>query len=323
MKCFNIPGIYDHLDLNLFFIKLQKTNPEFFYPDIKITSVFGNFHFCPWDGGRNFMYYSQQTKEEVKRIAELYNSVDIPLRLVFTNPVIQPNDLHNRYCNMILRELNNGMNEVCVNSSLMENYIRENYPKYKIISSTTKRLTSPEKALEEIHKDYFQICLDYDLNHNIKFLESIPKDEREKVEFLTNAICRPGCAIRKHHYYATGAAQRTWLKEKYEIDKCNIQDNLTHPSKLGKENNLSLEKIDEYSKMGFKYFKLEGRTLPSSVMFGCYLYYFIKPEAYFEVISLASHQNGIFINDPNGPFQANDIERPLAEESNVLKSKLQ
>lgn len=306
MKCFNIPGIYDHLDLNLFFIKLQQDYPQYFYDDVKITSVFGNFHFCPWDGGRNFIYYSQQSKEDVQRIAALYNSNDVPLRLVFTNPVIQPDDLHNRFCNMILRELENGMNEVCVNSDLMENYIRENYPKYKIISSTTKRITSPEKALEELKQDYFQVCLDYDLNHNKKFLESIPKEDRHKVEFLANAICRPGCPIRKQHYAYTGEAQRTWLREKYEITQgCNIVENLTHPSKLGKENNLSLEKIDEYYDMGFKYFKLEGRTLSSATMLGCYLYYFIKPEAYFEVISMAAGRIGIFVNDPNGVIAGN------------------
>jgi collagenase-like PrtC family protease len=202
---------------------------------------------------------------------------------------------------MILKTLDNGMNEVCVNSELMEQYIRENYPSYKIISSTTKRLASANQAISELKKDYFQVCLDYDLNHNIEFLQSIPKEDRSKVEFLTNAICRPKCPIRKQHYLYTGKAQKTWLREKYDVlPGCNIEHNVTHPSKLGKENNLSLEKIDEYNKMGFKYFKLEGRTLPSSTVFGCYLYYFIKPEAYFEVIAMASTQIGIFVNDPNG-----------------------
>ena len=322
MKYFNIPGIYDHLDLNLFFITLQKTYPEYFYDDVKISSVFGNFHFCPWDGGRNFIYYSQQTKEDVTHIANLYNSADIPLRLIFTNPVIQPDDLHNRYCNMILKELNNGVNEVCVNSELMENYIRENYPKYKIISSTTKRITSPEKSLEELKKDYFQVCLDYDLNHNIDFLNSIPAESRDKVEFLANAICRPKCPIRKKHYEYTGEAQRTWLREKYDIYMgCNIKENLTHPSRLGKGNNLSLADIEKYNQMGFKYFKLEGRTLPSSVVFSCYLYYFIKPEAYFEVITIASSRLGIFINDPNGIFRG-EIESRQGEESQIAKNQL-
>lgn len=322
MKNFNIPGIYDHLDLNLFFLRLQKTNPEYFYNDIRISSVFGNFHFCPWDGGRNHAFYSQQTKEEIQSIAEVYNSCDIPLRLVFTNPTIEETDLYNRYCNMILKTLDNGMNEVCVNSELMEKYIRENYPSYKIISSTTKRIKSSEEALKEIEKDYFQICLDYDLNHDIEFLESIPKESRHKVEFLANAICRPNCPIRKQHYAYTGKAQKTWLREQYDVfPGCNIKENLTHPTKLGKENNLSLEKIDEYYKMGFKYFKLEGRTLMSGTMLGCYLYYFIKPEAYFEVVSLAAQQIGIFVNDPNG-FVHGDVS--IREDNiRIAKCKLQ
>lgn len=323
MKYFNIPGFYDHLDLNKFFIRLQSEHPEYFYEDIKIASVFGNFHFCPWDGGRNFLYYNkQQTKEEIIRIADLYNSADIPLRLVFTNPTIEADDLHDRYCNMILRELDNGMNEVCVNSEILEEYIRDKYPKYKIVSSTTKRLITPEKSLQELNKDYYQVCLDYDLNHNLEYLESIPMELRHKVEFLSNAICRPHCPIRKQHYYYTGKAQKTWMKEGYDIDHgCNIKHTLTHPSKLGKENNLSLEDLDKYSKMGFKYFKLEGRTIPSSTMFGCYLYYFIKPEAYFEVISTVGSVMGIFVNDPNGPIKG-DIKFRKDEEVSVAKNKM-
>lgn len=321
MKYFNIPGFYDHLELNKFIIRLQIEHPEYFYEDVKIASVFGNFHLCPWDGGRNFIYYNQQqTKEEVIQISSLYNSADIPLRLIFTNPTIEDTDVYNRYCNMILKELHNGMNEVCINSPILEKYIRENYPKYKIISSTTKRLSSPEKSLDELNKDYFQVCLDYDLNHNLEYLESIPKEQRHKVEFLSNAICKPNCLIRKKHYEYTGRAQKTWLRDKYDVYQgCNIKESITHPSKLGKGNNLSLGDIDKYNKMGFKYFKLEGRTLPSSELFGCYLYYFIKPEAYFEVITLAATVPGIFVNDPNGLLKG-DISFKNREEAPVGKN---
>ena len=52
----------------------------------------------------------------------------------------------------------------------MENYIRENYPKYKIISSTTKRILGHDAFLEELNKDYYQVCLDYDLNHDMELL---------------------------------------------------------------------------------------------------------------------------------------------------------
>ena len=305
MKCFNLPGFNDHFQLNLFMIRLYREHKDWFLDDVKISSIFGNFHFCPWDGGRNFPSYNQCTKEEVIATRDAYNDYGIPLRLVFTNPVLEEKHLHNRFCNMILKELDNGMNEVCVNSPLMENYIRENYPSYKIISSTTKRLTKEADILKELENDnYYQICFDYDVNKNMKLLESIPKEKRDKFEFLSNAICHPGCPIRKQHYAWTGPAQLTFLRDKYDMmHKCTITEGICHPDILGKGNNLSNEDIDKYHKMGYKYFKLEGRTMPSGVMLSSYLYYLIKPECYFEVIAKACEIEGIFVNDSNGFFR--------------------
>lgn len=304
MKCFNLPGFDDHFPLNMFFLDLYKDHRDWFLDDVKISSVFGNFHFCPWDGGRNFPYYTQRTKEHVQYIRDCYKKHNVPLRFVFTNPEIKEEHLYNRFCNMILKECDDGNNEVCVNSPLMEDYIRTNYPNYKIISSTTKRLATPQQALEEAEKDYYQICFDYDLNKNKEFLQSVPENKREKFEFLANAICPPKCPIRKKHYHWTGKAQLSWLRDKYDMErKCGITEGITHPDILGKRNNLSNEDIDEYYKMGYKYFKLEGRTLGSGQLIGCYLYYLIKPECYFEVISLAATIDGIFVNDANGTLR--------------------
>ena len=59
MKCFNVPGPQDHAPLNDFILSLMKEHlKEAFYPDVKISSVFGNFHYCIWDGGRNFLRYT-------------------------------------------------------------------------------------------------------------------------------------------------------------------------------------------------------------------------------------------------------------------------
>lgn len=49
---------------------------------------------------------------------------------------------------MVMAMANNGLNEAIVVSPLLEDYIRNNYPKYKLTSSTCKRITDP-KALEE------------------------------------------------------------------------------------------------------------------------------------------------------------------------------
>ncbi|MGN1342698.1 MAG: hypothetical protein ACI4VL_05760 [Bacilli bacterium] len=50
------------------------------------------------------------------------------------------------------------------------------------------------EAKNEINnQNYKFICLDYNLNHNWTFLDSLNPEEKEKTEFLINPICGPGC----------------------------------------------------------------------------------------------------------------------------------
>ncbi len=299
---FNLPGLYEHHALNMYMIELYKTNPEVFRKHVKIESIFGNFPFCIWDGGRNFAYYKQATKEQVENIRRDYLNFNAKARFVFTNPELTEEDLDDRWCNLLLNIFNNTKEEIVINSDLMKNYLQKNYPDYNLVSSTTKCITNKEKALEEImNPEYYQVCLDYNLNKDIEFLESIPKEYRHKVEFLCNAICPPGCAHRKMHYSETGLAHLTYLKEKYSvINHCHISEGVNHPSKIGCGNNLSWEEIEKYHQMGFQHFKLEGRTLESSTMFAQYLYYLIKPEYYFYVAESVV-KSGALINDYNNP----------------------
>lgn len=315
MIYFNIPGIVDHFDLNTFFLRLEKEHPEFFLPNRKIGSIYGNFHYCIWDGGRNFVYYKQSTKEEMQQVIFTYNQIyNIPIRYIFTNPILEEKHLFDRFGNLMLKLGNNFNNEVVVNSSLMENYIKENYPNYKIISSTTKRITNQEKAFSELNKDYYQVCLDYDLNKDEEFLSKISKENIDKVEFLCNAICPSKCPYRKQHYLLNGKTQLSFLQEFYDIPKCGITNNITHPSILGKGNNLSNEDIDRYAeKYKFAHFKLEGRTLRSVDVLTNYLYYLIKPEYYFEIMSMSLDVPNILFNDPNSPIICNINEKPMIQ----------
>ena len=101
---------------------------------------------------------------------------------------------------MVMKTIENEKNEIVVNNLELEAYIREHYPKFKIISSTTKCLNTPENSLKELHKDYKYVCLDYNLNKEWDYLNNIPESLKSKVEFLVNAICPSNCSNRKEHY---------------------------------------------------------------------------------------------------------------------------
>lgn len=279
---FILPGLYELSDLNFNFLNLFFKHREYFLDNVNISAVYGNFQFCIWDGGRIFSNYKHTDAETIEKIKNIYNKdFNVPVRLVCTNTELNEYDCYDRFGNTILTLCENNMNEIVVNSPILEKYVRENYPKYSFISSTTKCLNK-ENFKEELNKDYKMICLDYNLNHNFDLLDNLSIEEKDKCEFLINAICPPGCPNRKEHYKLNSLYHLNYCK-KYHID-CGIKDNTLSNQKI--TNNISPEEIlNIYSKKGFKYFKIEGRTL-SKIENACnYVKYMIKPEYQLYVLT--------------------------------------
>jgi hypothetical protein len=286
---FLLPGFYEHFHLFKEIILLKENNPDIFYPEANIGACYGNFQVCAWDGGRTFRTLRQASKEDVEEIYNFYKAKNIPLRLIFTNPEIQEHDLNNHFCNLVAEICHDENNEIVVNSPLLENYIKTTYPKYKIISSTTKCLTSLEDSSNELNKDYYMVCLDYNLNYNMQFLNNIPKENRDKVEFLINAICPAGCPNRKEHYRLNGLYYLNYGKH-YNIS-CGIKDNTLDYDSAKMRNNISPTDIyNTYAPLGFSNFKLEGRSLPDLEVLINIVKYMIKPEYQLQTIFNIYHK---------------------------------
>ena len=284
MKSFVLPGFYECFDVNAKLVDCYEQHPEMFLDDVKLECFFGAFQFSAWDGGRVFSMYQRAFKEDIERIRDFYNQHNIPIRLTYTNPEITEESLKDPFCNLVLYELSNGMNQVLVSSDLLEEHIRQNYPAMKICSSTTKCLTTPTLVKQELEKNYHQICLDYNMNRNVKFLESLLQEQKDKIEFLCNAICPPGCPFRKEHYRLNGISNLNGGSS-FTID-CGIKECTISTSTWDYKNNLSPEDIDAYEKMGFTHFKLEGRTFNPSELVANYARYLIKPEYYLIFINI-------------------------------------
>ena len=288
---FILPGMYEHAELNLRLIRLMKQNPDLFRPNVEVGAVYGNFQFCVFDGGRIFNAYRHTTREEMESIVKEYNSLGVPVRLIFTNPMVTPEIYQNRFGQAVLDVCRSPMNEIVVNNPEFENYLRENYPEFGFISSTTKCLNTSSMFLEELDKDYKMICLDYNLNKNKKMLDGIDKKDRNKCEFLINAICPPGCPNRKDHYRLNGLHSMNYGKP-YATQDCPIFENTLHPAQCTNRNNLSPEEIYEnYAPKGFVNFKLEGRTLGIMENLCNYVKYMVKPEYQFYVMTIMMNEN--------------------------------
>lgn len=309
---YHLPDFAGKFRFNLVFISMLKNCPHYFREGVEIASVYGVFPPSIWNGGRT--QSGTCDKKFVKAVLDAFNSRGIPLRFTFTNPVLEKKHLHDDFCNMVMHLADNGLNEVIVMSPMLEDYIRKNYPNYKITSSTCKRITEPDALAEELERDYHIVVVDYDLNNKFDVLEKIPN--KDKCELLVNACCEPGCPNRSEHYRRIGEHQIAFCNhiKKYPNKSfdASIVDNESTRATFScefmnrtildiKELSTHISPDDIYEKyvpMGFSQFKIEGRTTGLLNLLETYMYYMIKPEYQTEARMMFLHnlnKNGVIM----------------------------
>jgi len=248
--------------------------PEKFRKGYKIASVYGTFPGAIWNGGR--AVFGMTGKEDIEKIIRAYNSRKVAVRFTWTNSLLEEKHLSDTYCNLIMRLASNGMNQVLVNKGVLEDYIRKEYPKFKIISSTTKRILDKDSLLNELSKNYYLIVLDYDLNHDEKIL-SMLEPYADKIEIMVNEICVPGCKKRLEHYRNQSQAQLefdTTLPFRCPHDTKNrgFSECKKRPAFI------SNEEIEDYIERGFVNFKIVGRGLSHEFVKDSYLYFLVNEQ---------------------------------------------
>lgn len=279
---FHLPDFVRHFKLNMILLEMLNRQPEIFYDRVEIASVYGTFPGSVWNGGRSFS--GKIDAKSVQGILEKFNSRNIPLRFTFTNPHVGPEHLRDPFCNTCMKMADNGMNEVIVVSPLLEDYIRNRYPNFKITSSTCKQIEDMDKLCEELEKDYNLVVLDYNWNNKFEILEKIP--HKEKCELLVNACCTPNCKRRKEHYDFVGEYQIKITEHmKHPDEPFNFRDfecpqmgmalyqTIDYPTHISPK-----DIYNRYVPMGYENFKIEGRSVPDINILEAYVYYMIKPE---------------------------------------------
>lgn len=257
-------------------MNMMKSYPEYFNEGYVIGSAYGTFPGAIWNGGRAVIGLTP--KAQIQSILDIYNQRNIPVRFTWTNTLIGEKECYDTYCNLIMRLADNGLNQVLVNSPALEKYLRENYPSFKMISSTTKRITDKERLIEEFEKDYFLVVLDYDLNHDEEVLSQIvDSGNAGRCEILVNEVCYPGCPKRKEHY-----AQQSRLQLEYDTVTTFPCPNIQTPRKfsecMDRPAFIKDTEIGSYIERGFRQFKIAGRGMPEEYLIESYLYFLVRPE---------------------------------------------
>lgn len=180
---------------------------------------------------------------------------------------------------------NNGMNGVIVANEDFHNYLKEKYPNFHYVYSTTN-CTTDGNIYNEMYDKYDILVLDYRLNKNRLFLEQQLKF-KNKIEILVDDCC-PSCKYRKQHFENIG---RYNLGEQIDISCLNPENygKYENPKNFYESllrtlnNSLTYEEIEEYKKLGFNKFKLTGRSQGRRFLLDSYIYYFVKPQYRHEV----------------------------------------
>lgn len=270
----HLPGFCFFRSLNLITIDLMKEFPEKFREGYRVGSVYGTFPGAVWNGGR--AVFGLVPKHDIENTLKLYNTEGIPVRFTWTNSLLEEKHLHDTYCNLIMQLADNGMNQVLVNTQILENYIRSKYPAFPLISSTTRRITELTALKAELEKDYRLVVLDYDLNHSETILDEL-RPYAGRLEILINEVCYPGCPKRKEHY-----AHQSRMQLEYDVRATFPCPNNSTPRSFAecmtRPAFISNGQIGDYIGRGYVNFKIAGRGMPVDYVKDSYLYFLVRDE---------------------------------------------
>ncbi|MCR4599828.1 MAG: hypothetical protein K5678_12450 [Acetatifactor sp.] len=280
---YHLPGLFEFYDLYKAFLPLFREHREWFYDWCEIGSIYGAPADCLWGGGRVGF-----GEEEPRSVAELMREYGISARLTFSNSLLEERHLSDKKCNALCAMFEkNGKaeNGVIVASDLLLAYLKEKYPGFYFISSTTKVLTGFSDFQKECDRPEFRFVVpDFRLNKEFSKLNAMPDAEKQKVEFLCNECCWFDCYERKNCYENVS---RKSLGEACEDHVCvspNAARGYRFSEAMKNPGFIGIKDICEtYLPQGFSQFKIEGRSLGSAIVLEFLLYYMTKPECQLKV----------------------------------------
>lgn len=309
---YHLPGLFEFYELYKEFLPLYRKHREYFYDWCEIGSIYGAPADCVWGGGR--VGFGEHDPKEVLKLMQEYG---ISARLTFSNSLLTRENLSDPKCNELCRIFDIGRDnersrgfgndkdiECCIDndndisginkrikvkecrngiiiySDILLDYIKENYPGFYFVSSTTKVLTDFGEFENELNRENFRYVVpDFRLNKSFDKLKALSQHQKDKVEFLCNECCWFGCTDRKKCYETVS---RKNLGEDCPEHYCVAPDSgqgylfskaMENPGFIG---------IDDikntYLPMGFSNFKIEGRGLGSAMILEFLLYYMTKPQ---------------------------------------------
>ena len=285
---YHLPGLFEFYELYKEFLPLYRKHREYFYDWCDIGSIYGAPADCIWGGGR--VGFGEHDPKEVLKLMQEYG---ISARLTFSNSLLTKEHLPDKKCNELCRifdigrdnERSRGVgNGIIIYSDILLDYIKENYPDFYFVSSTTKVLTDFSEFKNELNREEFRYVVpDFRLNKSFDNLKALSQHQKEKVEFLCNECCYFGCKDRKECYEAV-SRRNLGEEPDFSCTSPGAEEGYRFSKAMKNPGFISVEDIQKiYLPMGFSNYKIEGRGLGSAVVLEFLLYYMTKPEYQLQV----------------------------------------
>lgn len=277
---FHLPGLFEFYDFYKAFLSVYNEHRDWFYEWCRIDSIYGAPADCIWGGGR--VGFGDNDPEKVLELTSKYG---ISPRLTFSNSLLTKGHLTDKKCNRLCETFESENSGIIVCSDILIDYIKENYPQYYFVSSTTKVITHFDDLKKELsRKDFRFVCPDFRFNNDFEKLILFTQSEKSKLEMLVNECCDVNCRERKACYMnvsqkALGAdcTDHICLSPKAE-EGYKFSRAMESPAFI------SIEDIkSKYLPMGISNFKIEGRSLGSAMILEFLLYYLTKSEHQLKV----------------------------------------
>ena len=298
------PGFVEAQPIYNVLLSLYKQAPQCFYENVKIKKIFGNFPNMIWNGG-TVWFGPTLARQEVIEYFNWYAYQDVTLQLICTNPVLEEQDVHDRYCNMVLDIASQfSFVEILVSSPLLESHIRSKYPHMKVTKSivgTTSMVGTAQDTIEDymrLLEQYDAIVLPKKYGKDLEALKTIPQELRSRIEILATDPCPNNCPHLYSHYQDYGRTQ-LGIMPPPAVGYCyGVDNSIPFRHWVNRHCQYNYTQLTEVLEpLGFTEIKLSGRGNAAHVCFSI-IPYLIKPEYLMDVFTLVMAPHCKSIMDP-------------------------
>ena len=248
------------------FLSIERINAKITHADLTFE-MYDSYPGTRWNGGRPTSKEPAFSFGDFVHQVEVLNRHGIGFNLTFSNLLVGEEHLDDAQGNRLLERFHNGMNGVIAGSEVLAKYIREAFPRYRLINTLTHYHT--DLAYYERAREVYDIfVLPPALNHRADFVEALGP---ERVEILVNETCHRNCPFCKEHYtkiseYNLSLGANPYLEaELQHFCERHHGERLWPMSaeKLGKTLvglRVAPDEVDRFKDMGVNRFKLSART---------------------------------------------------------------